>query len=136
MVYVQESAVAICVMEKATVTEQCWMIKFYWFIKTLEVNIFVLWNRCLIPSPGNCLFHVWRGKKKKKFWITVDCIIVYDRCIKLAFPKAFGVLPLWTVNFTWLSHLQVSWNHSVHVSCFSGQNIPGLLWSYRPLTYG
>lgn len=43
------------------------------------------------------------------------CVIVDDRCIKLALPELLETC-LQTVNFTWLFHLQVARNHFMYIS--------------------
>lgn len=47
-------------------------------------------------------------------------VIGCDRCIKLAFPTAFGVCCS-ELKFHLTFSLQVAWEHSVHISCFSGR---------------
>lgn len=50
-------------------------------------------KQMLNSEPGQLPLLCLEKKKKWMFWITVDCVIVYDRCVKLAFLKSFGVLP-------------------------------------------
>lgn len=71
----------------------------------------------LFNSKSGQLLYILSGERGKKIDVLdyILCVIVYGRCIKLAIP---GLLEfcLYTVNFTWLFHLQVAWNHFMYIS--------------------
>lgn len=59
---------------------------------------------------------VWREREKNRCFLDYSlCVIVYDRCIKLALP-GFSERCLQTVNFTWLFHLQVARSRFMYIS--------------------
>lgn len=80
------------------------------------MSIFVWWDSCLIRNLGSCfIFCLKRGEKKIGVLDYILCVILYDRYIKLALTRLLECC-LHTVNFIWLFHLQVAWNHFMYIS--------------------
>ena len=76
---------------------------------------------CLVGQLFNLksgkLLNFLSEEREKKIGVLdyILCVILYDRYIKLALIRLLEFC-LHTVNFTWLFHLQVAWNHFMYIS--------------------